>query len=127
MFIINKDDKSIYLTRGDIASIDARANISETEPYVFKKGDVVRFKVTEKKNCSNIILQKEVTVAEETESVLIVLTGSETKIGEVINKPVDYWYEMELNPDTVPQTFIGYDDDGPKIFRLFPEGADVDV
>lgn len=126
MFII-KADRSIYLTRGDFALIEVRVDISETEPYVFKKGDVVRFMVMERKNCDNIVLQKDILVTEDTDSVSIVLTRDDTKIGGVINKPVDYWYEMELNPDTVPQTFIGYDIDGPKIFRLFPEGADVNV
>lgn len=125
MFIIN-DDKSIYLTRGDVASIDVSANISETEPYVFKPGDMVRLNIVEKKNYDNVVLQKDVVVEEETFSVNIVLTRNDTKIGGIINKPVDYWYEIELNPETVPQTFIGHDTDGPKIFRLFPEGDDVD-
>jgi hypothetical protein len=126
MFIIN-DDKSIYLTRGDIPSIDVCANISETEPYVFKTDDVVRLKIVEKKNYDNVVLEKDVMVEEETLFISIVLTRTDTKIGGIINKPVDYWYEIELNPDTAPQTFIGHDDDGPKIFRLFPEGDDVDA
>ena len=29
--------------------------------------------------------------------------------------------------DTQPQTIIGYDEDGAKVFRLFPEGADAEV
>lgn len=126
MFIIN-DDNSIYLTRGDVASIEVCANISETEPYVFKTGDVVRLTIVEKKNYDNVVLKKDVVVEEEAFSVNIVLTRNDTKIGGIINKPVDYWYEIELNPDTVPQTFIGHDVDGPKIFRLFPEGDDVDA
>ena len=126
MFIIN-DDKTICLTRGDIASIDVCANISKEESYVFLPGDVVRLKIVEKKNYDNVVLEKDVVVEEETLSVNIVLTRNDTKIGGIINKPVEYWYEIELNPDTAPQTFIGHDDDGPKIFRLFPEGDDVDV
>ena len=59
--------------------------------------------------------------------VEIFLHGAETKFGEVINKPVDYWYEVELNPETKPQTIIGYDEDGAKVFKLFPEGRDVEV
>ena len=53
------------------------------------------------------------------------MTGEDTKIGQVINKPIDYWYEIELNPEINPQTVIGYDNDGAKIFKLFPEGADI--
>ena len=46
-------------------------------------------------------------------------------IGEVINKPTNYWYEIELNPNTQPQTIIGYDEDGEKLFVLYPEGSDT--
>ena len=58
--------------------------------------------------------------------VEIYLTEEDTKIGEVISKPKDYWYEVELNPDEEPQTIIGYDEDGAKIFKLFPEGDDIE-
>jgi hypothetical protein len=40
---------------------------------------------------------------------------------------VDYWYEVELNPDEDCQTIVGYDEDGAKVLRLFPEGADVNA
>jgi len=46
------------------------------------------------------------------------------KIGDVINKPTDYWYEIEINPETKPQTIIGYDENGEKILKLYPEGSD---
>jgi hypothetical protein len=32
---------------------------------------------------------------------------------------------VELNPDTYPDTFIGHNDDGPAVFKLFPEAKDV--
>ena len=124
MFTIN-DDRSIYLTRGDIAVIEISAMKSETEAYTFQVGDVVRFNVFEKKRCDVVVLQKDVTVDAETTSVTIILDRVDTKLGELINKPKEYWYEVELNPDTMPQTIVGYDDDGPKILRLLPEGDDV--
>ena len=123
MFSINSD-YSIYLTRGDIASIEIGARKSETEDYIFQIGDVVRFRVFEKKRCDNVVLQKDVKVDEETDRVVINLDRSDTKLGELIHKPKEYWYEIELNPDTTPQTIIGYDADGPKILMLFPEGDD---
>jgi hypothetical protein len=121
MFVIN-DDGSIYLTRGDIAIIEVSAKKSETEDYTFKVGDIVRFNVFEKKRCDNVVLQKEVEVEEECTSVIIELDRTDTKLGELIHKPKDYWYEVELNPETTPQTIVGYDSEGPKILRLFPEG-----
>jgi len=50
------------------------------------------------------------------------LSSDETRIGDYINKPVTYWYEIELNPNNNSTTIIGYDDDGPKQFKLYPEG-----
>lgn len=122
MFVI-LEDQTICLTRGDIANINVTVNLRNGEPYTFAVGDVVRFKVMQRKNCDNVILTKDVTVEEETDMVEIALGKGETKIGDVISKPTDYWYEIEMNPDTVPQTIVGYDEYGEKIFRLYPEGA----
>ena len=122
MFVIN-EDKSIYITRGDTALFAVSAKIAGTD-YAYKQGDVVRFKVFAKKNCSDVVLQKDFYAEEGATEVEVYLTGEDTKIGEVISKPTDYWYEVELNPNTHPQTIIGYDEDGAKVFKLFPEGAE---
>lgn len=123
MFRLN-DDLSIYVTRGDILFFSVSAS-DGAEPYNFKAGDVLRIKVFEKKKVESVVLQKDFPVLEETGGVEIFLTGEDTKIGDDINKPKDYWYEVELNPYTNPQTIIGYDEDGAKVLRLFPEGADI--
>lgn len=117
MFVQN-DDLSIYVTRGDECDI--------TFTHAFKKGDVVRFKVTKKKDCGTVMLQRDFNVTTNGDMFTIHLEGDETKLGEVISKPTDFWYEVELNPDTDPNTIIGYDEDGAKILRLYPEGKDVD-
>lgn len=123
MFKVN-DDKSIYVTRGDAMAFDVTADYYGSN-YTFKASDIVRMKVFEKNGCDCVMLQKDFVPEADAEAVNIMLTGSDTKIGELIHKPKDYWYEVELNPLTNPQTLIGYDEDGPKIFRLFPEGADM--
>lgn len=125
MFVVN-DDMSIYCTRGDAGGFYVQASLKE-QAYTFRTGDVVRLKVFRKKDCENVVLQKDVDVAEDTTQVEVFLTKEDTKIGEVISKPTDYWYEVELNPDTKPQTIVGYDEDGAKVFKLFPEGKDVEV
>lgn len=114
-------DLTVHATRGDAGALLIQATAGE-ENYIFQAGDEVRLKVFAKKNCEEVVLKKKVRVAEESETVEIALTGGDTKIGEPISKPVDYWYEVELNPDTYPQTIIGYDETGPKVFRLYPEG-----
>lgn len=121
MFAIN-EDKSIYLTRGDVAFFALLVKTETGEMYKFQPGDVIRFKVYEKNACENVVLSKDFGIETETEEIEIYLEEKDTKIGGVISKPVDYWYEVELNPYTDPQTIIGYDDDGAKIFKLFPEG-----
>lgn len=123
MFTLN-DDLSIYATRGDIVFFSVSAE-DEGKPYKFQAGDVVRIKVYGKKNAEDVVLQKDFPVTEVAEKVEIFLTEEDTKIGEVISKPKDYWYEVELNPGDDPQTIIGYDEDGAKVFKLFPEGDDI--
>lgn len=121
MFYIS-DDLTINITRGDSAVLSVSATISGTS-YEFKPDDVIRLKVFARKDCADVVLQKDITVTEATSAVEIALTSEETTIGEVISKPTDYWYEVELNPETKPQTIIGYDDNGAKVFKLFPEGG----
>jgi hypothetical protein len=152
MFVRN-DDLSIYATRGDVVFFgvsakykdmgfiedddstndgDINQDVTPGEGddrykgyYKFQPGDVVRIKIYEKKNAESVVLQKDFPITEETYEVEIMLTKKDTTIGEVISKPKDYWYEIELNPFSDPHTIIGYDEDGAKIFKLFPEGADV--
>ena len=123
MFQVN-EDLSIYVTRGDVVYLKVSAD-NGGKPYTFEAGEVVRLKIYGKKNAENVVLQKDFPVVHTTQGVEIILTEADTKIGSVVNKPVDYWYEVELNPYDNPQTIIGYDEDGAKLFRLFPEGADV--
>ena len=68
-------------------------------------------------------MQKEATVESEVESITVRLESADSRFDDPINKPTDYWYEIELNPDTSCQTLVGYDKEGPKVFRLFPEGG----
>lgn len=125
MFILN-EDKSIYVTRGDILYFDVAAeDIVTGARHKFQAGDVLRIKVFGKKDTENVVLQKDFPVDDICETVEIFLTEEDTKIGEIINKPTPYWYEVELNPYDNPQTIIGYDDDGPKVFMLYPEGDDI--
>jgi hypothetical protein len=67
------------------------------------------------------MLQKDVEVTEGTELVEFHLDSEDTKFGDVINKATEYWYTIELNPDTKCQTIIGHDEDGAKVLMLYPE------
>ena len=119
MFTIDTD-KTISVTRGDSGSFVAPID------YALQPGDVLRLKVFRKKACEDVVLQKDFAIDEATETVTLELTEKDTRIGKIISKPVDYWYEIELNPDNNPKTLVGYDEDGAKIFRLYPEGRDLE-
>ena len=117
-------NQHILVTRGDIGSFDVGAKNEDQTDYTFQKGDVVRFTVYKKKDCNCIELQKDTIVSTASTSVEIKLESEDTKIGGVISKPSDYWYEVVLNPETAPQTIIGFDEAGEKILTLYPEGKD---
>ena len=123
MFRVN-EDLSIYVTRGDYVLLKLTAQNDDGSKYIFKPGEIVEFQVTEKKGCENVVLYKQFDIETESEVVELCLKEKDTKIGDVISKPVDYWYEVELGPNK--KTLIGYEEEtGPKIFKLFPEGDDV--
>ena len=123
MFFIDKS-KAIHVTRGDAVTFTLTAKKNGGE-YTFRANDTVRFKVFEKKDCGCVELQKDFKIEAASQTVTISLDKKDTKIGGTISKPVDYWYEVELNPDIQPQTIIGYDEDGAKVFRIYPEGGDA--
>jgi hypothetical protein len=115
---------TIYATRGDVVYFPVEKKVGDAK-YLFQAGDIVRIKICEKKNYSKVFLLKDFVVEESTTSVNIFLSKWEMKFGPIIHKATDYWYEVELNPDTYPDTFIGHNENGPAIFKLFPEAKDV--
>lgn len=118
------DGTTIRINRGDILNLTLTIKQDDNTNYTFKNGDIVIFSVYEKNKMSDKpALLKEINVLEQSESLNISLTNEETKIGNLINKPVEYWYEIELNNQ---YTVIGYDDLGAKIFMLYPEGSKLD-
>lgn len=126
MFTI-ESDKTINVTRGDVLYFGVSAQDKDSgEKYVFQPGDIVRIAAYGKKDSENVVLQKDFLVETPTEEVEIFLDEEDTKFEDPINKAKVYWYEVVLNPDVKPQTIIGFDEDGAKIFRLYPEGVDVE-
>lgn len=109
----------IHITRGDSGVIEFIP-----DNYAFNNGDIVIFRVFNKKGLDDFpVLQINTTVTGPCSSVDIELTRSDTKIGEIMNKKVEYWYEIEINGD---QTVKGYTDKGPAKLILYPEGVDRD-
>ena len=122
MFKIEKN--KILVNRGDFGIIDFRIPIDKETDYAFEIGDVISFGVYPTNQYErNPLIYKEITIEEDgVTSVQIVLESEDTRIGPIINKPVQYWYEIQLNKE---QTVLGYDKNGPKIFMLYPEGSEI--
>ena len=120
-------DRNIRITRGDRLPITVSANNDiDGIDYEFQAGDVVRFKIFDSKDNKKVYLQKDFKVEEVSVEKQIEMTAEEMKIGEIKNKPVDYWYEIEVNPETPgTMTIEGYrKDEGPAIITILPEGGD---
>lgn len=127
MFVVN-DDNSIYANRGDGGCIGVEAKDDVTgEVYEFQAGDELRITIYGKKDAEVVLLQKDFPIAETCDSFTIELTAEEMTFGEVISKPKDYWYDIKLNPETAQQTIVGYFDEGPALFRLYPESIDIET
>lgn len=122
------EKRNIDITRGNVLPLGIEALNKDNTKYIFKIGDILRFKIMQAKNVKNIYFEKDFKVIEESTVMDITITAEEMKIGELSNKPIIYWYEIELNPDTdSTQTIIGYTkEEGPAILTLLPEGGDKD-
>lgn len=111
------EDKTIYVTRGDKLIInEADLDIDTTSIIV---DDYVVFRLYNKKKLNELPLLEKKVIVEEDHKFSIELSKDETKIGELLNKPSTYWYEVEVNGEN---TVVGYDQDGAKLFILYPEG-----
>lgn len=121
----DKSTKQIQMNRGDSTTLKINAKDSNGNNYEFKQGEKINFVITERKNVENVVFSKTITVAEDSYNVDFPITSEESKIGELINKPVVYWYEIsvEMSNNDI-QTIIGYDEDGAKEFVLNPEASE---
>ena len=118
------ENNKINLTRGDVALIEVKAQNEDGSSYEFRKDEIIRINIFKNKDCSSVVLSKDIIVDKPSTSVTIPLTSKETTIEDVINKPKTYGYEIVLNPGENEQTIIGYDLDGAKEFILYPEAGD---
>lgn len=111
------EDKTIYVTRGDKLIINETDLDIDTTSIVVD--DYVVFRLYNKKKLNELPLLEKKVIVEEDHKFSIELSKDETKIGELLNKPSTYWYEIEVNGEN---TIVGYDENGAKLFILYPEG-----
>lgn len=117
------DGTTIKLNRGDILSFALSIEKDDQTLYTFQEGDKVTFSIYRKNKMNEeALLLKEVNATPNETILTIQCTSEETRIGDLINKPIEYWYEIELNGDI---TVLGYDDEGAKKLILYPEGSKI--
>lgn len=137
MIAIGEDKQTIHLTRGDVTDKFHKLaffypiyNIktNQEENYNFQLTDRIAFVVKEKKGYTKTeILRVEKTLAqmgytEPTQYPEIQLTEEDTKVFDLTDKPMTYWYDIVLNDTT---TILGYDDEGAKKLIVYPEAEEV--
>lgn len=121
MFKIDKDGKTLLVTRGDKGSVKVKKKISEGVFEPFYEGDVVSFNLKNNFGDNEPVLRKKVIAQENTDVITFNFSKDDTTIGDLISSPVIYQYDIAVNED---MTILGYDDEtGPKYFKLFPEGS----
>lgn len=128
MLEFDRTTKQIQINRGDSADLTITAKDASGESYTFQANDILKLRITEAKNEASVIMEKSITILENTTSVNIYLSSNDTKIGEIISKPITYWYEVSLEKSSGDVlTIIGYDKKGPKEFVLNPEAANIET
>lgn len=122
MTSVDTKTNNIYTTRGDDLNLDFKISTDLGE-YEFEPGDVVRIGIYgERKMNKDAVLIKDFEIEEPTPVCNIFISGEDMKLGNLINRPKKYWYEIILNGDL---TVVGYSKDKPAILTLLPEGSDI--
>lgn len=111
-------NKTIHLNRGDSANIQVACNNSN-----FEVEQSLYLYVMEAGNCENIILTAQATIEENSNTATISLSAEDTKsLSEPFSLGAkEFWYELELQAGEERTTLVGFDEDGPKLFILYPE------
>ena len=127
-------DKHIQITRGNMLPIHVFADdVVVGNDYEFQAGDILRFKIFDPKDPNKVYLTKDFKIESACTETDIMMTADEMKIGPMYDKKqkiYEYWWEIELNPDTPnTQTIVGFDLDeqgkeDPAVITILPEGGD---
>lgn len=113
------NNNTIKINRGNSLSLDISID-NAGEDYIYKEGDVVGIAIYNANSLNNPpVISKFVNAIAGDTVTNITLTDEEMKLGQPQNYPINYWYEITLNSETV----LGFDEDGAKILVLYPEGV----
>lgn len=116
MLTINS--KEISLNKGDSGII--KINIMEgEESLILEATDNISLMIYKEENLDKEPLKViKAMIDEENNVANITINEDTTSFVEEDNEPFNYWYQIEFNDNVI----IGYDKEGPKIFRVYPSG-----
>ena len=106
---------TVHVTRGDSGVITVKFK----DGSVLPEGSDVTFGVYRKNELdAEPVLWKLQTISSNETSVDLYIDGT-FNMENPENGREEYWYELKVGPDN---TVLGYDENGPKIFYLYPSG-----
>ena len=125
MLRLDSDGTTLHLTRGDRCSFKVYAReVKSQQLCYFPAGCYVTFAIVPRAGYTDgAVLRKTVDVLADTTEVEFNLDENDTKIGDMIDKKVKYWYNVVVNDDV---TIIGSDEDGEKVIFIYPEVGEID-
>lgn len=113
--MFKKSGNVLYITRGDGGTLNLK-----WENHTFQVGETVDVNIYRANGMDAVPIKTWTTgqLSSALEEVSIDVSGSDTQLDSPITEPVQYWWEAVCG-DT---TFIGYDENGPKILNLYSGG-----
>ena len=118
--MFKKSGNTLYITWGDHGFITL-----SREGKVFKANETVNVNIYRESEMNIAPIRTWTTgvLNTDTEEVTIEVFPEETELESPITEPTKYWWEATCGDET----FIGYDEQGPKILNLYPGGISTEV
>ena len=118
--MLSIDNKEISLSKGDRGVIQFDIT-QDGEPVTLETSDKVTMSIYSEENLDKEplqVLNAEINVDDNIAEIPIIETSTDFVPED--NMPFNYWYQIEWNDNVM----IGYDKEGPKIFRVYPQGKE---
>ena len=122
--MFKKSGNTLHITRGDSGYLTL-----QFEGHTFTQGDIVVVNIYRENAMDSDPVTYWTTESGQTghscpyefngDSVTMEVYGNYTKIDSPITEPAPYWWEAICGDET----FICYDEQGPKILNLYPGGV----
>jgi len=113
--MFKKSGNTLYITRGDGGTLTL-----SWEGHTFPVGAEIDVNIYRENGMDSAPLKTWSVgpLSSELEEIEIDVSGTDTQLDSPITEPAQYWWEAVYGDNT----FIGYDEQGPKILNLYPGG-----